>query len=78
MFYDYKLNPRRIRVRNVGEKVREGRRKLTVFNIRYNRYCRYFINRTSKFIRLPRCSRKTMVACKRHDDLYWFRPKPYV
>ena len=19
-----------------------------------------------------------MVACKRHDDLYWFRPKPYI
>ena len=41
-------------------------------------YCRCFINRTSKFIRLPRCSRKTMVAYNRHEDLYWFRPEPYI
>jgi len=23
-------------------------------------------------------SRKTMVASKRHENLYWFRPEPYV
>jgi hypothetical protein len=32
--------------------------------------CQCFINRTSKFIRLSRCSRKTMVASKSHEDLY--------
>jgi hypothetical protein len=40
--------------------------------------CQCFINRTSKLIRLPRYSRKTMVAFKRYEDLYWFRPEPYV
>jgi hypothetical protein len=40
--------------------------------------CWCFVNRTSKFIRSPRCSRKTMVASKRHEDLYWFRLEPYV
>ena len=25
-----------------------------------------------------RCSRKTMIASKRYDDLYWFRPESYV
>ena len=40
--------------------------------------CQCFINQTSKFIRLPRCSRKMMVASKRHEDLYWFRPEPYI
>ena len=39
---------------------------------------RCFINRTSKLIRLSCCSRKMMVASKRHKDLYWFRPEPYV
>jgi hypothetical protein len=33
-------------------------------------YCRCFVNRTSKFKRMSRCSRKTMVAFKRHKDLY--------
>ena len=37
-----------------------------------------FVDQTSKLIRLPRCSRKTMVASNRHKDLYWFRPEPYV
>jgi hypothetical protein len=32
--------------------------------------CRCFVNRTIKFIRLSRCSRKTMVASNRHEDLY--------
>ena len=32
--------------------------------------CQCFVNRTSKLIRLPRCSRKTMVASKRCEDLY--------
>ena len=40
--------------------------------------CQCFVNRTSKFIRLPHCSRKTMVASKRHENLFWFKPKPYV
>ena len=40
--------------------------------------CRCFVNRTSKFIRLPYCSRKMMVASKRHEDLYWFRTEPYA
>ena len=40
--------------------------------------CRCFINWTSKFIQLSRCSRKTMVASKRDEDLYWFKPEPYV
>jgi hypothetical protein len=31
--------------------------------------CWCFVNRTSEFIRLPRCSRKIMVASKRHKDL---------
>jgi hypothetical protein len=42
------------------------------------RCCRCFVNQTSKLIRLPCCSRKMMVASKRHEDLYWFRPEPYV
>ena len=33
-------------------------------------HCWCFINRTSKLIRLPRYCRKTMVASKRHNDLY--------
>jgi hypothetical protein len=33
-------------------------------------YRRCFVNRSSKFIRLQHCSRKMMVASKRHDDLY--------
>ena len=37
-----------------------------------------FCRPTSKFIRMPRYSRKTMVASKRHEDLYWFRSEPYV
>jgi hypothetical protein len=40
--------------------------------------CRCFLNRTSKIIRLPCSSRKMMVASNRHEDLYWFRPEPYV
>ena len=40
--------------------------------------CRCFVNRTSKLIRLLHCSRKTIVAYNKHDDLYWFRPEPYV
>jgi len=40
--------------------------------------CRCFVNWTSKFIQLSRCSRKTMVASKRDEDLYWFKPEPYV
>ena len=45
-------------------------------------YCdtnyRCFVNRTSKLIWLLRCSRKMMVASNRHEDLYLFRPKPFV
>jgi hypothetical protein len=37
-----------------------------------------FCRPTSKFIRLSRCSRKTMVKSKRHEDLYWFRVERYV
>ena len=40
--------------------------------------CRCFVNQTTKFIRMPCYSRKTMVASKRHKELYWFRLKPYV
>ena len=40
--------------------------------------CQCFINQTSKLIRLPCCFRKTMVASNRHEDLYWFRPEPYI
>jgi hypothetical protein len=29
--------------------------------------CQCFVNRTSKFVRLSCCSRKTMVASKRYD-----------
>jgi hypothetical protein len=36
-----------------------------------------FCRLTSKFIQISHCSRKTMVAFKRHDELYWFRPEPY-
>ena len=32
--------------------------------------CQCFVNRTSKLIQFPHCSRKTMVASKRHNDLY--------
>ena len=27
---------------------------------------------------MSRYSRKTMVESNRHEDLYWFRPEPYV
>jgi hypothetical protein len=37
-----------------------------------------FCRPTSKFIRMLRSSRKTMVASKRYEELYWFRPEPYV
>jgi hypothetical protein len=40
--------------------------------------CQCFVNRTSKLKRLPCYSRKTMVASKIHEDLYWFRLEPYV
>ena len=36
-----------------------------------------FCHPTSEFIRVSRCSRKTMVASK-HKGLYWFRLEPYV
>jgi hypothetical protein len=39
---------------------------------------RCFVNWTIKLIRLLCCSRKMMVASKRHEDLYWFRPEPYI
>jgi hypothetical protein len=39
---------------------------------------RCFINQTIKLIRLLHCSRKMMVASKRHEDLYWFRLEPYI
>ena len=44
----------------------------------FHQYYRCFINQTSKFIWMPHCSRKTMVASKRPEDLYWFRSQPYV
>ena len=50
----------------------------SVWNINEQGSCRCFANWTSKFIRLPRCSRKTMVASKRHEELYWFRPESYI
>ena len=33
---------------------------------------------TSEFIRMSRCSKKMIVASKRHEELYWFKPEPYV
>jgi hypothetical protein len=40
-----------------------------------------FCRPTSEFIRILRCSRKTMVASKRskrHEELYWFKLELYV
>ena len=37
-----------------------------------------FCKPTSEFIRMSHCCRKTMVASKRHEELYWFRLEPYV
>jgi hypothetical protein len=37
-----------------------------------------FCEPMSEFIRVSRCSRKTMVAFKDHKELYWFRLEPYV
>ena len=40
--------------------------------------CRCFVNQTSKLILLPCYSRKMMVASNRHENLYWFKPEPYI
>ena len=50
--------------------------KVKLQELKYN--CRCFVNQTSKLIQLPCYSRKTMVASNIHEDLYWFRPEPYV